>query len=113
MFTSKIKLHIFNENKYPEKVFVRDIAIEADVLGKINKAWEAHWNIEDRESTDEEKMLEKPLEDRYRKDLQRCQEFNILIPTELMTDYHAKKIFIISMLEHTDCISSEIMIHSN
>lgn len=75
-----------------EKRFLADLAQSAGVLKKINNTWQSPiFNVSDRTSAWEKKMLGIPLRERYELDLKTCPDINLPLPKDAMTKYYNLK----------------------
>jgi len=77
------------EHDETEKTFLRDLAISSGVLRKVNEKWtNAPFLIEDRDRTHEQIMLQIPLRERYKADLQICPDVKEQLDSSAMSRYY-------------------------
>jgi hypothetical protein len=91
------------EHDETEKVFLRDLAITSGVLQKINQTWvNAPFLIEDRDLAHEKIMLQIPLRERYKADLQTCPDVKVpsLDSSAMSSYYNLKKTYYINIGTH-------------
>lgn len=80
------------EHDETEKIFLRDLAVQAGVLSEINNKWSRPvYNIADRNPDWERQMLKIPLRERYATDLKTCPDIKMELPSTAMTSYYNLK----------------------
>lgn len=85
-----------------EKSFLRDLAVSSGALQKVNEQWKyAPFLIEDRDTNHERIMLQIPLRERYKADLQTCPDVKVRLDSSSMSNYYnLKKTYYINIGTH-------------
>jgi len=90
------------EHDETEKVFLRDLAATSGALQKVNQQWRnTPFLIEDRDVVHEKIMLQIPLRERYKADLQTCPDVKVQLDSASMSSYYnLKKTYYVNIGTH-------------